>query len=505
MLCTAAYLWTTPGRILFPDDEIVFQTTRAMWERGSLAVEGIPKRTGELKGRPSGTFGWAPGTDGRRYGFFGHALSVVALPAYGLGKLAQRHAPDAWRHATRSDHYFLHRRSPGEDWPRLLVSLTNSVVTPIAAWLLVEWLLVLGLAWRPCVLTGLAYALGTTAWPYAGTFLSEPLSATVLLGAAVCVARYHRVRGHAGQPARRWLWAGALLVGLSAHVHVLNLIAIPGYLIYTFMPLRREGALVRERAAWSGALALGAATVAALGWSHYARFGDPWQTGRYDHYSHFIVPSAGLLAMLVGPGRSVVLYSPAAGVGLLGWRDALRRIPDAAWFAIVVVITRWVFVATRSDWWGGWAIGPRYLVPVVPLLLLPLPFVLARAWRRGRKAVLGVVVALGVGVLLQAHLAAHSIFEWMLGLTTTGTFHMSYLERSHWLPSASPIVGFFGLPPDMLSIGAVRLAQHGHPGLLGVLGGIAALGVWGAVTLARGLFGRPVSRASQDGAGDPRA
>ena len=87
VLCVAAYMCVSPGRIAFPDDEIVYQTTASLWERGDLAVEGIAKRTGELKGRPTGTFGWAEGRDGRRYGFFGHALSVVALPAYGFGKV----------------------------------------------------------------------------------------------------------------------------------------------------------------------------------------------------------------------------------------------------------------------------------------------------------------------------------------------------------------------------------------------------------------------------------
>ncbi|MHC4393632.1 MAG: hypothetical protein ACYS22_20240, partial [Planctomycetota bacterium] len=67
VLCAVAYLVTAPGRITFPDDEIVFPTTEALWERGELSISGIPKRTGERKGRPNGTFGWETGTDQKRY------------------------------------------------------------------------------------------------------------------------------------------------------------------------------------------------------------------------------------------------------------------------------------------------------------------------------------------------------------------------------------------------------------------------------------------------------
>ena len=72
VVCTVAYLLTAPGRITYPDDEIVYQTTESLWERGSLAIRGIPFTTGEPEGRPAGTFGWDFGRDGKLYGFFGH-------------------------------------------------------------------------------------------------------------------------------------------------------------------------------------------------------------------------------------------------------------------------------------------------------------------------------------------------------------------------------------------------------------------------------------------------
>jgi hypothetical protein len=496
LCCAVVYLCFAPGRILYPDDEIVFQTTRALWERGDLAIEGIPKRTGEPEDRPDGTFGWAPGVDGRRYGFFGHALSVIALPLYGLGRAAVTDAPPAWRHAIRSDHYFMHRRSPQADWPRLTVSLTNCFVTAFAVLLLVEWLRALGHSDRVAVLTGLVYAFGTSAWPYSRTFLSEPLSAAVLLACAWGIARYHRDRARAPTSARRWLWMAAFVAGLSVHVHVLNLLAIPCLLAYAGLPLLREpGALARERTTWAIALLLGSVGPVLLGVTQALRFGSPWQTGRYDHYGYFVDPLPGLAGQLVGPGRSILLYSPALLVALVGWRRALDRRRAAALMVLAVLVTRWLLVSMRSDWWGGWGIGPRYLLPVVPLLLLPLAELLEDLRHAGRGRRIAVAVALLACVAIELHLSLHSIFEWMLSLTTTGTPEMDYLTRSHWVPSASPLVGFFSLPPDVLVWQAWRLAEHGHPGPWRIYLGLVIVGLGSAAWLGWWLRWSP--RGSQ--------
>lgn len=487
VVCATTYLQFAPGRILFPDDEIVYQTTRSMWEFGDLAIPGIPKRTGELEGRPSGTFGWAPGRDGRRYGFFGHPLSVAALPLYGLGKASTSAAPETWRHAMRSDHYYVHRRSPKEDWPRLFVSLTNCFITALSVVLLAEWVLALGYGPAIAVMVGLSWGLATSAWAYAGTFLSEPLSSTFLVLGGLGVTKYFACYPRTPRKGLAWLLVAAAAVVLAVHTHVLSLVAVPAYVGWVVLGLRARGDLGAQRRAWTYALVVGAVGLALLGLSHWLRFGDPWETGRYDHYSHFVWPGSGLAALVVGPGRSVFIYSPALLVALFGVRRLWKRDKMLVGFIAAVFVTRWVFVACRSDWWGGWAVGPRYLLPVVPLMLLPLAEVLERV-RRHRARMAAVALALVAAGLVSMHLASHSIFEHMLSLTTTGSPEMNYLQRSHWLPEASPIAGFFGLKPDTLSHGAWRLYEHDHPGLLWVFVAIGSVGLCALAWLVRALI-----------------
>lgn len=494
VLCAAAYVLVSPGRISFPDDEIVFQTTRSLWERGDLVVEGIPKRTGELKGRPDGTFGWAPGVDGRRYGFFGHALSVVALPMYGLGELAAERAPEEWRHAIRSDHFWVHRRDRAADFTRMLVGFTNCLVTALAALLVAEWIRRLGYGVRTAVITALAYAFATSAFPYTRTFLSEPLSTVCLLVAAIGVTEFHRVRDERPIAAARWLWGAAALLAISLHTHVLNVVEIPIFAAWVLVPLHRSRALSRHRSAWLGAIAIGLLGAALLGLGQWLRFGDPWETGRYDHYSWFQAPGEGLVAMLLAPGRSILVYSPALLVALPGWRAFGRRHRDVAIACVAIFVARWLFVGLRSDWWGGWAIGPRYLLPVVPFLLLPLAELVERP--RGRRAAIAVAVALVASALLCLHLSLHSIFEHMLVVSAAGSDAEPYLHASHWWPSRSPIVGFFHLRPDVLSVGALDLRRHGYPGLARVFAAVAAAGLLAGAALFAALARRAESRAS---------
>ncbi|MBA3547395.1 MAG: hypothetical protein H0T76_12985 [Nannocystis sp.] len=481
----AVYLWTAPGRIQFPDDEIVFQTTASLWDDGDLDIMGMSRRTGEPQGRPSGTFGWAPGPAGQRFGFFGHGLSVVALPAYALASLSAGAVPEAWSHAVRSDHAVFHRREHRADWTRLIVSLTNCLVTAASAWLLARWLLALGFLRRTALVTGLAFAFATSAWAYSRTFLSEPLSGLCLLAAAYCVTLRQTGRGS------RWLWSAGAIAGFSVHVHVLNVVFLPCLLGYALMGRRRGMNGMTGMTGMTGMLAMIGLGAGLLALGQWLRFGDPLETGRFGYYSEFVAPWEGLFAQLFAPGRSFLLYSPAAALGLLGFAALRRRLPAVFLFAVAAMLLRWLAISTRSDWFGGWSVGSRHLVPVIPLAMLGFAAALERAgqWRAWLRW--GWWSALGLGALLSAHLAVHSIFEWMWQLRLDPALFGPgvMMHTSHWAAWASPIAGFFTLKLDVLAVGAMTLAQLGHPGLLVGFVAIALVAGGAAWRLAAALRG----------------
>ncbi|MCY0994990.1 hypothetical protein OV203_48130 [Nannocystis sp. ILAH1] len=505
------FLWTAPGRIQFPDDEIVFQTTASLVEHGSFAIAGIAHRTGEPPGRPPGTFGWAEGRDGRRYGFFGHGLSLVATPMYALARATAPQVPFAWTRAVRSDHFTFHVRETRADWLHLVVSLTHCFVTAATAWLLVRWLAWVGFSGRAALWTGVAYATGTAAWPYARTFLSEPLSAMVLLAAAVAIAQARALRGSRPGAADCRLWLAGAAAGFAVHVHVLNLVAWPCLAAYALWPLGAGPKEQESRGRFFGTCLkglaptrrglVGAALLAGLGLGllllgQWWRFGDPLETGRFGHYSAWTWPWTGLWAQMLAPGRSLWLYAPAATLGLMGLRAALRRAPAATWLALSLLVTRWWVVSARTDWYGGWGLGPRHLVPVIPFVMIGFAAAIEELPRRAASVRRLFWLAVAASAVLTGWLATRSIFEWMIALTNDPRSAGQVLETSHFAWWASPIAGFSSLQPDVLALGAVRLTRAGHPGLLIGFAIVALVGL-----AAAGLVARALWRAGSDEAG----
>jgi hypothetical protein len=500
LLCLAAYTLTWPGRITFPDDEIQFRTAESLYESGSFVIRPMDRRTGELKGRPTGSFGVVPNRraeDGSVYSFFGQGLAVAATPFVAAGDLLHRAGLADWRYATRSDTQRYAARSPRGDLRRMVVSWCNCLWGALAACALGAWLLALGLRRSSALFASLCFALGTSAWSYTSTFLSEPLSSLCLLVSFWQAELYKRSAPGSGEGTRA-LCFSALAAGFAVHVHILNLLAAPFVIAYAAIHAHDRGRLTSERRAWLTALSIGASAVLILGLSQWWRFGSPFTTGRYDHYSHWVWPFEALAAFVVAPGRSLFLYAPPLLLGIWGWRSVRARFPTEWACVLGLVGLRALFVACRSDWSGGWSLGPRYLIPCIPLLLLPAALAWEDSSPRRRRVFVGVAIA---SALLQAWMASHAIAEHMLTLSNIeGVEH--YGTLSHWQPSASPFAGFWRMDTrlrqalldfdqvqamavarlDMVSFGAIRLWLVGKSSSL-----LAIMGLWGLVGAIAGL------------------
>jgi hypothetical protein len=80
------------------------------------------------------------------------------------------------------------------------------------------------------------------------------------------------------------------------------------------------------------------------------------------------------------PFRGLFFLAPVLLLALpgiwFGLRSATQRAPVLVATAAFVVM--FVFTAASAMWWGGFGVGPRYLLPGLPLLALPLGVTLAR-------------------------------------------------------------------------------------------------------------------------------
>jgi hypothetical protein len=114
------------------------------------------------------------------------------------------------------------------------------------------------------------------------------------------------------------------------------------------------------------------------------------------------VPFGGALGLLVSPNRGLFVFAPvlllAFGVVVL-WRsltgDVRRYV--GAW---AIPLAAYVIALGGVETWSAFGWGPRFLVPMVPLLWIPTAVVGARCFDgpRSARASAGVLLALSIGV-----------------------------------------------------------------------------------------------------------
>jgi hypothetical protein len=107
-----------------------------------------------------------------------------------------------------------------------------------------------------------------------------------------------------------------------------------------------------------------------------------------------------------------LLYSPPIILGVVFFRRFFRQhSAEALLFAGISV----VYVLMYASWWywdGGWSWGPRFMLPVVALLMVPTTFALESRWGRaalGTLALLGLLIQV-LGVVINYNLSTQLLW-----------------------------------------------------------------------------------------------
>jgi hypothetical protein len=235
-------------------------------------------------------------------------------------------------------------------------------------------------AWQwPRIAVVLGYGLLTPAFAYAGSFYGHQLSAACLFGAFYLV-----FVGTRPLPTRSLLAVGFLL-GYSVITEYPSVLIVGVLFLYTFYRLDDRWCI--------GWVVLTGALIAA-GWMAYntAVFGSPLELGyghselwTDQHHTGFMSLTwphwEAVWGITFSPFRGLFVLSPllllAVPGFILWWRSGEHR-PEF-WVALAGVLATFLFNSSSIMWWGGFAIGPRYLLPMLPFMALPIIFVF-REW-----------------------------------------------------------------------------------------------------------------------------
>ncbi|MBI3547894.1 MAG: hypothetical protein HY078_02460 [Elusimicrobia bacterium] len=416
--------------------------------------------------------------DGKTYSNKSIGLPLLAAPAYWV---ARRLPP-------------ISRDAPLSPRSRYLTRLA-AVTLPfaLAGALLLRLMIRLGASPRDACLASLAYGFGTIAWIHGTLFSGHETAAAA--GLASFYLSWSTAESK-GRSVRRWAAAGALaaLPALCDSASVALSAALAGY---GFWKIRNDAGRGRARAAFAAGLCVPAAALAV----YNARcFGAPWAFS----YGHLAPGAFGaranaglfgvnapdpkaLLALLVSPWRGVFFLMPVLLLGL----PALigRRLPraEAVWIRGLVA-GYFILNASYFGWHGGWTFGPRYLVPMLPFLALPVAFNARTWWFPLLFALSAAQVALAQAVMPHTpEVSWNHVVEVLLPLARYG----------YWSKNIGTWLGL-GEPLSLIAFAAVAAAaawkllprrtpasRPSPPPAWHAVFGAAALGIVGSIALLR--------------------
>jgi hypothetical protein len=269
------------------------------------------------------------------------------------------------------------------------------------------------------------------------------------------------------------LWSG-LAFGFAVLTRTTVLVLLPLWWGYLWWPepaqagTRTPAGRVRACIAFTAPVA--ALTLVQVAYQAWA-FGSP-AGGGYAGEGWTTPLLVGLNGLLLSPGKSLLLFVPLALLAPWGWVrwavDGRKR--EAVWFAAISL--GWLLV--HAKWWtwhGGWSWGPRFLLVIMPFLIVPL----GALWTRARRGVRRLILALAVlGLVVELGGVVINFGDYMMLINDEDKvlFNAAFSPVwGHWrmlLGGVAPDLAWLRFPPVARGVWVVLSVA------------LATVGVWGA-------------------------
>jgi hypothetical protein len=331
----------------------LLELSYAIWAKHSI----ILGRAGQFNPGSMDTFAY----NGNYYSALDPGTSFLALPFVGVGFLLDGGRFTAFGHAMIASEFF--------------VALCNA----IAAYLTFK-LASLYFSQRTAAFLAFAYAFATISWPFVAFFFESDVAAMLDVLAVYLAIRMARTGSSSLKMA---IPCGAAL-GATLTVDYINAVLIPVVCVFLLYSFRRKLASFAE-GLWA-VIVFAAAGVVLIAQYNQEAFGDPFLTTEqaFQHtpslLARFSYPLLdGLYIDLLSPLRGIFVYCPILMLGLVGFYCFFferRKITSeglllaGCFVAVLIPYSMWFAVT------GGEGFGQRFLIPVIPFLLIPAGFVI---------------------------------------------------------------------------------------------------------------------------------
>ncbi len=421
------------GRIASSDENVFFLETRSIVEHGTLAIpEGIVDNG-------------VRGADGRYYVGAGIGYTLLSIPFYLLGKLLTAFVA--------SDSPFIILILKGA------FSLTNQFLVGFLSVMIYGFARSMGFSKRTGFVLTVVVLFTTNIFPYTKSAMRDIAVILCVVGSFRALFEYKQSgRNRDIHIAGAWLaWMLTLKISfvilipcVALYVVLLRTDTTNGF--SNFLSQIRAG--VRHQAhalsILSMWIAIGLGTVAIYQWMI---FGNPFASGYSErNAASFSTPLfVGLYGLLLSSGKSFFLYAPVTILFFVAARRFRERFRQEFIFIVSMSLVMVVFHAKFFSWAADGSWGPRYLLPLIPLLVFPIGLLLdQKLYRRWFVvlAILGGVIQLGgSAVYLGSYLRHIGEFPFTREFTDP-----EFMYKSHFVPNFSPVVGHWDLLLESLQV-----------------------------------------------------
>lgn len=459
------YAFTMSGNIQYGDEIEKYRVAQSIVDRQEFSFRPTAQRN-EI------------GSGGRTYSIYELGQTIFQVPFYALAKI-------------------VHSFFPQPDVNRigfLIVGFLNPLLTALTCVVLFKTCLVLGFRSKTSLALTLVFGLATIAWPYSRGFTREPLMGLLLLFSFYAVWRFRQTNSIG------WLFAVGVAAGYLMFTKLIQGTAVLIFLAYILVLIHRGGkragmdpnqmirAILKGVVLFLFPVMILVALQILYAW---ARFGTLYSGVGGTKYNPldwilFLLPMSepvvAAVGLLFSLDKSVFLYSLPALLFLVFWFKWFQREREAALVLLALVLGAFVTDISRPDWDGGSWWGPRYLVQITPLLIIPIG-VLESAENSARRVwKLALILLFAAGFLVSAAGAFSSERDYLdvVGRGTTLTNQIDFL-RHGTLDSLVLYLSPVGLPVQINFYGIVLIA-------------VAALcGIWIVRTFRAGTADAPRS------------
>jgi hypothetical protein len=297
----------------------------------------------------------------------------------------------------------------------------------------------------------LIYCVCSFVWPYNATLWVQPLQGLLLVSSAYFILLTSH-RNHSflcnyvlERKRRSIVFAGlaGLSLGLSVFAHPTSLIFIPAFLVFSFFSVMRH-----QKVDFILLLVILGTVLFFAGLTNYARYHSFTEFG-YGYFSTLAAHNGwkGLIGLLVSPGAGLIFYFPLAILLPLGAKYMYKDNKSLLYLCLFIIVANWIYIGTLSfgfepaSWSGGIAWGPRYLLPVLPFMLI----ILGNIFQNIKKRIFLKSIVLCL-CLAGFYVNLSGVLIWFqYGLMYGWTFERlaalpNYMDTMTWSPFYSPLV-----------------------------------------------------------------